>query len=107
MKYSPISDCGRVSQVTSVFSLGAPGTLTSTDTSALLRARRSTFIGPIAPARTPEILKSEPSVRPKALSSWIQYCVLPLSCSVAPPASRAKAPMAARTIVVARIRRMR
>ena len=72
MKYSPMSDWGRVSHCTSERScLKSPVWAISNWTSAFL-ARRSIFMSVIFPARTPAIFMSEPSVRPKALSSCTQ-----------------------------------
>ena len=69
-KYSPIRDCGRISQRASLRRSARPGSVTSAVTSA--SGRPSTFVMPkllVWPARTPATLKSPPSVRPKALSN--------------------------------------
>jgi hypothetical protein len=72
MKYSPISDWGRLSHCTSVrSSLKSDVWATSNWTSAFL-ARRSIFMSVIFPARTPAIFMSAPLTRPKALSSCTQ-----------------------------------
>ena len=71
-KYSPISDCGRISQEASSRRSAKPGSVTSASTTAT-RPRLALDAGTwsCCPARTPAILKSPPSVRPKALSNTI------------------------------------
>ena len=69
-KYSPISDCGRISQRASLRRSASPGSVTSASTSAT--GRSPTFVTLkvfVCPARTPAILKSPPSVSPNALSN--------------------------------------
>ena len=68
-KYSPISDCGRISQRASLRRSARPGSVTFASTSA--SGRPSTILTLnvlVSPARTPATLKSPPSVRPNALS---------------------------------------
>ncbi len=67
-KYSPISDCGRVSQKASVRSEPKPFWVIAKSTSARL-VRRSTRMPVTWPARTPATLTSAPSTMPNALSS--------------------------------------
>jgi hypothetical protein len=71
MKYSPMSDCGRVSQRTSVRRSSNPPRLSSIATSARM-SWRSSLKRLTLPARTPATLTSAPSVRPNALSSSTQ-----------------------------------
>ena len=70
-KYSPISDCGRISQRASSRRSAKPGSVTSAFTTASGRSCPMTSKLVVRPARTPAILKSPPSVRPKALSKTI------------------------------------
>ncbi len=79
-KYSPISDCGRDWQKASERNWPKPRWVTVTWTSAKqavspppLEQFCGSSIVPILPAGTPATLKSEPEVRPNALSSWIVY----------------------------------
>jgi hypothetical protein len=71
MKYSPMSDCGRVSHWTSLRMSSKPVSVTSISTSARMSVR-SSLRRWIVPARTPPIFTSAPSTRPKALSSSTQ-----------------------------------
>ena len=68
MKYSPISDCGRDSQVESVRSEPKPCLVSSKSTSArwLFLSSRSFET---VPARTPATLTSPPLTSPNALSN--------------------------------------
>ncbi len=70
MKYSPISDSGRESQVASVWNWPKPALLIWTVTTAW-RDFWSSRSYLIVPAGTPATLKSAPVTRPKALSSSI------------------------------------
>ena len=70
-KYSPISDCGRAWQVTSVRIDPKPVLVISISTSARWDFS-STFISPILPARTPAILTSPPLISPNASSNSTQ-----------------------------------
>jgi hypothetical protein len=70
-KYSPISDCGLMSQVASSRKSPKPGSETSTVTTALGASPSSftTSMSLVFPAVTPPTWKSPPSTRPKALSN--------------------------------------
>ena len=69
-KYSPISDCGRISQCASLRRSASPGSVTSAFTSASGRPSTSLTLNSLVwPARTPATLKSPPSVSPNALSN--------------------------------------
>ncbi len=67
-KYSPIGDCGRDSQNTSLRRDPNPFSVTSTSTSAFW-VRSSSFSSITLPALAPATRTSPPSTRPKALSS--------------------------------------
>ena len=67
-KYSPISDCGRVSQNASVRSEPKPALSIAMSTSARL-VRGSTRMPVTWPARTPATFTSAPLTTPNALSS--------------------------------------
>src|SRR5919201_902065 len=84
-KYSPISDCGRDSQKTSVRSEPKPSLSILKPTSACL-VRLSSLMSVILPARTPATLRSPPLMRPNALSNSTQY--LPLSWLLPAPVER-------------------
>src|SRR3954452_8564653 len=80
-KYSPISDCGRVSQNASVRRSPNPAWSTRMPIFARM-SERSSAIDVTFPARTPATLTSGPSISPKALSSSTKYSLPPPS----PPA---------------------
>ena len=67
-KYSPIGDCGRASQNTSVRREPKPRSVISTSTSAFC-VRVSSFSASTRPALAPATRTSPPSTRPNALSS--------------------------------------
>src|SRR3954454_21839698 len=77
-KYSPISDCGRVSQNASVRRSPNPAWSTRTPIFARM-SERSSAIDVTFPARTPATLTSAPSISPKALSSSTKYSLPPPS----------------------------
>ncbi len=70
-KYSPISDCGLMSQVASSRKSSKPGSAISTVTTALGGSPSSftTWRSLVRPAVTPPTWKSPPSTSPKALSN--------------------------------------
>ena len=71
-KYSPMNDCGLISQCASRRRSANPGSVTFTFTRASGREPpSSTSRLVVVPARTPATLKSPPSVTPKALSNSI------------------------------------
>ena len=70
MKYSPMTDCGRVSQVALSVNFVKPGCVSLTWIFALLFGVSPNFV--TLPALTPPTLTSPPWVRPNALSSSIQ-----------------------------------
>jgi hypothetical protein len=70
-KYSPMSDCGLMSQVASLRKSSNPRSVASTVTTAfgVSPSRLTTRMSPVVPAVTPPTWKSPPSTRPKALSN--------------------------------------
>ena len=96
-KYSPISDCGRISQLASLRKSSRPGSVILAVTTALggLPFFFSISKSLVEPAVTPPTRKSPPSTRPKALSKTILYS-RPVESSDAPVRTTA-ANSAART----------
>ena len=73
-KYSPIRDCGLMSQLASSRKSPKPGSVTSTVTTAFGASPSSltTWRSLVVPAVTPPTWKSPPSTSPKALSNSTQ-----------------------------------
>ena len=59
-KYSPISDCGRISQCASLRRVAKPGSVTLALTTALVGYSLVSFSFSVTPARTPAMRKSPP-----------------------------------------------
>ena len=66
-KYSPMNDCGRISQCASRRRSAKPGSVISTFTTASGCAPPRTSRSPVVPARTPATLKSPPPVTPEGV----------------------------------------
>src|SRR5437588_783657 len=107
MKYSPISDWGLLSQVTSLRSEPQPDWVMLTWTWASFDLPLGSMVrSVIFPARTPAILASPPLTRPNALSSSTQYFMPELPPPLAPRARKVKIPRVPSTKALARIRLM-